>query len=120
MNRGEAAEPINAAQRIRGAASSWEGVTTRPHRFGGIEFRLGKKELGHIHGNHLLDIPFPLSVRNELVAAGEVHPHHFIPESGWVSFPIAAPGDVDKALLLLRRSYEIALRRSSQRTASAP
>ncbi len=30
----------------------WPGVTAHPHRFGGMEYRLGKRELGHIHGDH--------------------------------------------------------------------
>ena len=35
--------------RIEREVGSWEGVTTHEHRFGGVEFRLGKRELGHLH-----------------------------------------------------------------------
>jgi hypothetical protein len=49
----------NAQQTITEALLSWEGVTTAPHRFGGVEYRLGTRELGHTHGDHLVDIPFP-------------------------------------------------------------
>jgi Family of unknown function (DUF5519) len=28
---------------------NWPDVTTEPHRFGGLEFRLNKREMGHIH-----------------------------------------------------------------------
>ena len=48
-----------ASERIRHAMSLLDGVTELHHRFGGIEFRLGKRELGHIHGDSLLDIPLP-------------------------------------------------------------
>ncbi len=41
-----------AQQKIHAAVSSWPGVTAHPHRFGGMEYRLGKRELGHIHGDH--------------------------------------------------------------------
>ena len=51
--------------------SSWAGVETRPHRFGGVEFRVGRRELGHLHGDRLADLPFPVRVRQELVAAGK-------------------------------------------------
>jgi Family of unknown function (DUF5519) len=33
-----------AQQRIHQAALSWRGVTAHPHRFGGPEFHLGKRE----------------------------------------------------------------------------
>ena len=38
---------------IRDEVVSWEGVTIAPHRFGGIEFRVGRLELGHLHGHRL-------------------------------------------------------------------
>jgi hypothetical protein len=31
-------------------------VTVAPHRFGGVEFRVGRRELGHLHGNRLADL----------------------------------------------------------------
>ncbi len=42
-------------------------MTAHPHRFGGTEYRLGKRELGHIHGDYLVDIPFPKKVRDEIM-----------------------------------------------------
>ena len=65
--------------------SSWPYVTAGPHRFGGIEFRLNKKEMGHIHSGGLADIPFPMNIRDELVNSGRVKPHHVLPQSGWVT-----------------------------------
>lgn len=47
------------ADRIRAEVGSWDGVEVRPHRFGGIEFRLGRRELGHLHGDRIADLPFP-------------------------------------------------------------
>jgi len=37
-----------AQQKIHETVLSWSGVTAHPHRFGGTEYRLGKRELGHI------------------------------------------------------------------------
>ena len=65
---------------------SWPNVTAEPHRFGGIEFRLNKRDLGHIHGERVADLPFPMKTRNELVNSGRVSPHHILPQSGWVSY----------------------------------
>ena len=36
---------------------AWDGVTVLPHRFGGVEFRVGRRELGHVHGDRLADLP---------------------------------------------------------------
>lgn len=104
-----------ARQRITEALLSWDGVSAVPHRFGGTEYRLGKRELGHIHGDHLVDIPFPTRVRDEIVASGEALPHHVLPESGWVSFYLDGEEDVARAISLLRRSYELARRQKRLR-----
>ena len=105
----------NAQKIITQTLTSWDGVSTAPHRFGGVEYRLGSRELGHIHGDHLVDIPFPSKVRDEIVDAGLAEPHHILPETGWISFYLREENDVQKALVLLRRSYEIALKQKQPR-----
>jgi hypothetical protein len=97
-----------AREQVRLAVLSWPGVIAEPHRFGGEEYRLGKRELGHIHGDYLVDIPFPSKVRDEIVAAGLAQPHHILPNSGWISFYIREPADVDRAIALLRQSFDLA------------
>lgn len=84
---------------------SWDGVTAHSHRFGGVEFRLGKIELGHLHGR-LADLPFPTKLRNELVQEGRALPHHVLPSSGWVSKPIQGDDDVDEVIALFRLNYD--------------
>jgi len=37
-----------AQKRIIAAVSGWDEVEIQPHRYGGHEFRLGKRELGHV------------------------------------------------------------------------
>ena len=100
---------MDAGSRIAGEVSSWEGVTTHPHRFGGVEFRLGKRELGHLHGDRLADIPFPKRVRDELIAADRARPHHVLPDSGWISRWIERDEDADDVVELFRLSYERAV-----------
>lgn len=106
-----------ANEQITRAVLSWLGVEAHPHRFGGVEFRLGSREIGHVHGDHLVDIPFPTRVRQEVVAAGQAHPHHVLPESGWVSVYLRQPGDVAGAIALLQRSYHIASAQRARRKA---
>ena len=103
-----------ALKQITDTLLTWEGIESHPHRFGGTEFRIGKREIGHIHGDSLVDIPFPKKVRDEIVAAGEAEPHHVLPESGWVSFYLREEGDVQKVIDLLNRSYQIALKQKSK------
>lgn len=98
-----------AHEKIHAAVTSWPEVTAYPHRFGGTEYRLGKRELGHIHGDALVDIPFPKKVRDEIVAAGRAETHHILPESGWVSFYLTQSGDIENAILLFKQSYDLAL-----------
>jgi predicted DNA-binding protein (MmcQ/YjbR family) len=103
-----------ASQKIIETILTWQGMETHPHRFGGTEFRIGKREVGHIHGDSLVDIPFPKKIRDEIVAAKEAEPHHILPETGWVSFYLRAETDVERAIALLKRSYEIALKQKGK------
>src|ERR1044072_568434 len=61
--------PPSPRARIAREVGSWDGVTVAPHRFGGVEFRVGRRELGHVHGDRLADLPFPIAILRELVAA---------------------------------------------------
>jgi len=99
---------MSARSVIESEVLSWPGTSAHPHRFGGVEYQLGTREIGHLHGNTLLDIPFPTKVRDELIAAGQAEPHHVVPDSGWISFRIRKEEDVQAAIALLKRSYDIA------------
>ncbi|MBI3244321.1 MAG: DUF5519 family protein [Chloroflexi bacterium] len=103
-----------ASDKIKDALLGWPGVEAHPHRFGGIEYRIGKREIGHIHGDSLVDIPFPTKVRDEIIAAGRAEPHHILPESGWISFYLRQPDHVEQAIELFCQSYEIALKQKSK------
>ena len=81
-------------------------MTVAAHRFGGVEFRYGRKELGHRHGDDLADLPFPRRIRDELVATGRTEAHHVPPDTGWVSRRIAGPEDVAEIVALFRMQYE--------------
>ena len=93
-------------ERIVAEVSSWAGVTVHPHRFGGVELRVGRRELGHLHGDRLADLPFPVRVRERLVAEGKAQQHHILPESGWVSVPIRGDADVPRVIDLFRLNYD--------------
>ena len=94
------------AERIEREIASWPDVTVAPHRFGGREFRVGRGELGHLHGDRLADLPFPVRVREQLVREGKAEPHHILPESGWVSRHIRGEDDVEAVIALFRMNYD--------------
>lgn len=96
----------NIGEKIGREVVGWPGVEERPHRFSGVEFRVNGHEIGHLHGDRLADLPFPVEVREELVAAGKAREHHVLPGTGWVSYRIRVEEDVAGALELFRRNYE--------------
>ena len=92
--------------RLEAMLREWPGIETAPHRFGGVEFRVERREIGHVHPNGLLDLPFPVRMRRELVAAGRAEAHHMLPNTGWVTFRIRTEHDLPAAVALLRLNYE--------------
>jgi len=92
-------------EKIEAEVGGWPGVEKREHRFGGVEFRVNGHEIGHLHGERLADLPFPVRMREELVGAGEAQVHHVLPQTGWVSYRIRQPEDVEGALELFRKNY---------------
>ena len=93
---------------VRAEIESWDRVTTHRHRFGGIEFRLGSRELGHLHAT-IADLPFPRRIRDELVATGRAMPHHVLPDSGWVTAPMRTVPEAANVIALFRQNYERAV-----------
>jgi Family of unknown function (DUF5519) len=93
-------------ERIEREVVGWPGVEGKAHRFNGVEFRVNGHEIGHLHGDSLADLPFPVRVRKELVEAGEAQLHHVLPQTGWVSYRIGGEEDVAGAIELFRKNYE--------------
>ena len=91
-----------AMERLEADALRIPGVFLKMHRFGGIEFvHNDGRELGHLHGHGLLDVPVGRPAADLLLARGRVRPHHVFPRSKWVSFQIESIADVPFALELL-------------------
>jgi Family of unknown function (DUF5519) len=95
--------------------SGWPGVEARPHRFGGVEFRVKGHEIGHLHGSRIADLPFPVRMRKELVAEGKAEPHHVLPLTGWVSYYPRGPEDAPAVVELFRLNYEHLVQRGKKK-----
>lgn len=83
----------------------WPGVTVHNHRFGGLEFRVNGREMGHMHGDELADLPLPKDIGKKLISQGKVSPHHFLPESAWVSYYINGAAAIPELIELFRMQY---------------
>jgi hypothetical protein len=104
-------EPLTTIER---EVKSWPGVTTGDTGRGGLQFRYGRVELGHLHGSSFADLPFPKKVRDELVAQGRASVHPPLPESGWVRRRMDSPEDTEAVIELFRMNYDRAKKRAGR------
>jgi|SRR5579863_4857151 len=92
-------------RKLEEQVSAWPHVSVHPHRFGGREFRFGNAEIGHLHLGGTVDIPFPRTLRDALLADGLAEEHRWVPNSGWTTFHVRSEEDLQHALWLMRLSY---------------
>jgi hypothetical protein len=90
---------------ISAEVQQWPDVNSHLHKYGGIQFDLHHKEIGHIHGNGLLDMPFSRQIKAALLNEGYVENHHFFKDTGWISFHIRTKADMHYAIKLLQLGY---------------
>lgn len=83
----------------------WDNTNAHLHKFGGIQFDVNKKEIGHIHSNGILDILFSREIKAQLIKEGKAKEHHTFPNSGWITFYIKTREDKTIAIELLKYSY---------------
>jgi hypothetical protein len=99
-----------------GEVGNWAGVEVVPEpRFGGPAFKLGRRQLGHLHDagerGAFADIPLPRSLRDELIAQGRARRHSAMPNSGWLTVPVRTAADLTGAVEVFRIAYERARRK---------
>ena len=93
------------AKALEEVVSTWSQISVHPHRFGGREFLFANAEVGHVHTNGIVDIPFTRPVHDLLLADGLAEQHRWVPNSGWITFRIRSERDIAHALWLMRLSY---------------
>jgi hypothetical protein len=100
-------ESRTASQQITDEVTSWPGVEAGPGRRGEFAFRVGRRELGHLHGDHAAHFGFPKQVWAELFAQGRVVHHPVFPgREGPAARRIADDADVHDVIALLRLNYD--------------
>lgn len=108
----------SAARRITDTVTAWPGVTAGLGRRGEWSFRLGRREIGHLHGDRAAHFVFPKPVWHQLRAAGRIEDHPVFPgRVGPAARPIRSAEDVEDVVALLRLNYD---RLTAARRAESP
>jgi Luciferase len=101
-----------ASERITEEVTSWPGVTAGPGRRGEFAFKVGGREIGHLHGDRAAHFGFPKQVWRELREQGRVEPHPVFPDTeGPAARRIVDDADVRDVIELMRLNYDRAVTR---------
>jgi hypothetical protein len=98
---------MTAAERITEEVTSWPGVKAGPGSRGEFAFTVGRRQIGHLHGDHAAHLFFPKDLWAELFEQGRVVHHPVFPgKEGPAARPIRNEEDVRDVIELLRLSYD--------------
>lgn len=96
-----------ASERIIAEVTSWPGVEAGPGRRGELSFKLGAREIGHLHGDRAAHFVFPKDVWAELREQGRIEEHPVFPgKVGPGARRMTSAADVDDVIALLRLNYD--------------
>jgi hypothetical protein len=101
-----------ASKRITEEVTSWPGVVAGPGRRGEFAFKVGSREIGHLHGDHAAHFGFPKVIWRELFEQGRIEYHPVFPgRTGFGARTIESDDDVDDVIALVRLNYERVIER---------
>ena len=105
-------EVRGAGQAIVDEVTSWPGMEAAPGSRGELSLKLGRREIGHLHGDHALHLGFPREVWHQLHEQGRIEYHPVFPgKPGYGARRIESPDDVRDAIALLRINDDRAVER---------
>jgi hypothetical protein len=105
-------DPRTPSQQITEEVTSWPGVEAGPGRRGEFAFKVGRREIGHLHGDHAAHFSFPKEVWAELFEQGRVVHHPVFPgKEGPAARRIENEADVRDVIELMRLNYDRAVAR---------
>jgi hypothetical protein len=101
-------ETRTARQRISDVVTSWPGVEAEAEEDGELAFNVGRRQLGHLHGDFAAHFSFPRRTWAELMEQGRIVPHPVFPDArqGPAARSIQDDADVADVIELLRLNYE--------------
>ena len=99
-----------ASEQITEAVTAWPGVQAGTGSRGEFAFTIGRRQIGHLHGDHVLHLGFPKAVWHELHEAGRIDYHPVFPgKPGYAARRIESQDDVTDVIALLRLNYDRAI-----------
>jgi Luciferase len=103
-------QTTTASEQITREVTSWPGVEAGTGRRGEFGFTIGRREIGHLHGDHAAHFSFPKQVWAELFEQGRIVHHPVFPgKPGPAARRIESEADVQDVIRLLRLNYERAV-----------
>ena len=103
---------MTASDQITNEVTSWPGVEAGPGKRGEFAFKLGHREIGHLHGDRSAHFSFPKDLWAELEAQGRITEHPVFPgRVGPAARRIDSQGDVEDVIALMRLNYERVVQR---------
>jgi hypothetical protein len=98
---------MTASEQITDAVTSWPGVVAGPGKRGEFAFTVGRREIGHLHGDRSAHFNFPKDVWAELRDQGRILEHPVFPgRVGPAARPLRTQADVEDVVALMRLNYE--------------
>jgi hypothetical protein len=105
-------EARTASERITAEVTSWPGVEAGLGDRGEFAFKVGRRELGHLHGDHAAHFGFPKHVWADLFEQKRIDYHPVFPgRPGFAARRIENETDVRDVIELLRLNYDRVLAR---------
>jgi hypothetical protein len=103
-------ESPTASQQITAEVTSWPGVEAGPGPRGEFAFTIGRRQIGHLHGDHAAHFSFPKEVWADLFHQGRITHHPvFRGRRGPAARRIDGQADVRDVIELLRLNYDRAV-----------
>jgi luciferase-like monooxygenase len=98
---------LTPSRRITDEVTSWPGVAAGYGRRGEFSFKVGRREIGHLHGDRAAHFGFPKDVWTRLFDAGRIVEHPVFPgRPGFGARVIRDDADVREVIALMRLNYD--------------
>jgi hypothetical protein len=96
-----------ASELITDEVTTWPGVEAGVGSRGEFAFTVGRREIGHLHGDHVAHFGFPKQVWTELFEQKRIDYHPVFPgRPGFGARRIENDADVRDVIELLRLNYD--------------
>jgi hypothetical protein len=99
-----------ADEQITAAVTAWPGVQAGLGSRGEYGFSVGRRQIGHLHGDRVAHFGFPRATWEQLMAEGRVTKHP-VDKPGWAARHLETEDDVRDVIALMRLNYDRAVER---------